>query len=84
MLELFKLLLYGIVTLGLLGNCDPRSSLGEIKLALVAILLKLSIFIISLRNSKHWRLGVSFCFFPTLDLLGYMSIFFALTLIIVE
>ena len=51
-----------MVTLGLLGNCDPRGSLGEINLALAVIVLKLSIFILSLPNSKHWRLGVSFAF----------------------
>ena len=68
MLELLKLLLYGIVTLGLLGNCDPRGSLGEINLALAAIVLKLSIFILSLPNSKHWRLGVSFAFLQRLEL----------------
>ena len=85
MLELLKLLLYGIVTLGLLGNCDPRGSLGEINLALAAIVLKLSIFILSLPNSKHWRLGVSFAFSNVGPLrLHVYFFFFALTLIIME
>ena len=87
MLELLKLLLYGIVTLGLLGNCDPRGSLGEINLALAAIVLKLSIFILSLPNSKHWRLGVSFAFlqrWTSKVTCLFFFFFFALTLIIME
>ena len=58
-----KLFLYGIVTLGLLGSCYPRSSLGKINLGLaMLLLLELSILTPSPPNSKPWRLGVPFAF----------------------